>query len=188
MSGLLLAQVGLTQDISISQEAIMVQGILKRWAEPKGGTVKILANTSHLWEELPVSTDKPRLLLIYNGESPRGPFESTDQTWRVDRQWMLVVVRGHGFKNEMAEPQGDAIDFYTALEQIRDAVRTILNISQEFPIHYKGMNPLPSVAPSQSASVFMDATAIEWSTAHDITRITINSPNPPITPTQTPMP
>lgn len=164
--------------VSISQAAQIIKEQLDDWAGAKGGSTKIIANVAHLWEELEVATDKPRVLICYTGEEARGDYERRGYLRRVDRQWQVVVVRGHGFKNRVAEGAGNADAFYDVLEQIREKVRVILNISEEFPIEYLGMEPLPNLGPSQKANVFLDAVSMRFTTANDIPAIS-NKPNKP---------
>jgi hypothetical protein len=151
---------------SIKEQAGIIQQVMAEYTDPRGGYAKVLANQRHLWEELvDPNIEKPRVLIIYNGESSRGGFNQANTLHRVDRQWMVVVVQSHGFKNMMTE---GVEPFYDSLETIRELLRGILNISEEFPIDYKSIKPLPGVAQTNTANVFLDAFSIEFSTANDI--------------------
>lgn len=168
----------LTNPVSIAQEAQLYQQQLKTWADNRGGVVKIMANLSHLWEELMVLSDKPRLLVCYVGERPRGDEQISSGTHRVDRDWQLVIVRGHGFKNDPSLPYANAEAFLDCVEKIRDeGIRVMMNVSEEFPVQYGGIKPMPQLAPTKEANVFLDAYAVEWSTAHDIPSISTQNPN-----------
>lgn len=170
----------LAVQITIANAANLLKQHLDLWANPRGGTVKVMANLRHLWEEVFVvaETSAPRILICYTGEIPRGGVTS-NTLYRVDRQWMVVVVRGHGFKNLMAEPEGESEIFYDSVETIRDLIRVLLNISdeEEVPnIVYKGIKPLPSLGPTPTANVFLDAFSIEFTTANDIPAVTATAP------------
>src|SRR6202012_1748400 len=102
--------------VTIAQAALIIQEQLKGWADPRGGTVKILANTAHVWEELSATKDKPRILICYTGEESRGASDVRGVWQRVERQWQIIVTRGHGWRNLMAEGAGDAEAFYDILE------------------------------------------------------------------------
>lgn len=158
--------------LSIANEAKLIEAKLTEWAEPRGGVVKIMANMRHLWEEVVnpnLLEEKPRLLVCYEGETPRGGPQAANVLHRVDRQWKVVVLRGHGFTSLVAE--GDATQpeaFYDSVETIRDLIRCMASITEERPVQFTGIRPLPNVGPGQTANVFMDAFSVEFSTANDI--------------------
>lgn len=163
----------LTVPPKISDQAEIIRQVLAEYTDTRGGYSKVMANMAHLWEELFVVSEKPRCLVVYNGEDSRGGFNQANTLHRVDRQWQVVVVRGHGFKNLMSE---GTEPFYDSLETIREIIRKLLNISEEFPIDYKAIKPLPNVGTGQTANVFMDAYLISFSTANDIPAILTEQP------------
>lgn len=169
-----MALVSSNVPVTISQAALIIQEGLRAFADPLGGSVKIIANTAHIWEELSVTKDKPRILICYTGEESRGDSAVRGVWQRVERQWQIIVTRGHGWKNRAAEAAGDSDSFYDVLEGVRESMRKILNIGQEWPpVKYIGMEPLPNVAPSSgAANVFMDAVSQRFTTANDLPRIT----------------
>ena len=163
--------------ISLMDEANIIQGILDAWAQGHGGDAKIMANLRHLWEEILRLSDQPRIMVCYTGEIARGGFNIANRNHRVDRQWTVVVMRGHGFRNLMAESRdGIEIPFYTVIETIRDMIRCITNISEEFPLDYKAIQPLPNAGPSPNASALMDCFQITFSTANDIPGVSLIAP------------
>jgi hypothetical protein len=165
--------------LSISDQANMIAEQLSSWAEPRGGVVKVMANTRHLWEEVygHAVDGKPKILVCFNRERSRGSEQLRNNLHRVDRNWLVVVMRGHGFSNLMAkESKTQTDDFYTHCEELRDKVRVITSVSEEFPIDYVGMNPLPGVAVPGMANVFLDAYSLEFNTANDIPAITLVAP------------
>lgn len=167
---------------TVREDALAIESQFKDWAKARGGLVKIMENESHLWEEMynpQVATTAPRILILNQGETARGEYAGGDRTdlHRVDRQWLVVVMRGHGFKNLTAvgigQPNtaGSVEAFSDSWETIRDGIRVMSNISEEFPVDYKGTRPLPNIAKSDTANIFLDCRAIEFSTAADIPRI-----------------
>lgn len=164
----------LTTKLSIRDEANLIKEQMEKYATPRGGTVKILANMRHLWEEIFMQDDTPRILICYTGETSRGEYEGGNRTnlHRVDRSWQVVIMRGHGFDNLLpgGEVNGQE-DFYDSIEIIREGIRCMTNTSEEFPVNYRSIRPLPNAAPTQTANIFMDAFVIEFTTANDICSI-----------------
>lgn len=166
----------LSAPLSITDAANQIAARLGEWAKPRGGEAVVMANMRHLWEEIRKMNDKPRCLVVFNGEVARGGFQQANTLHRVDRSWLVVVVRGHGFANLMADVEGDTEPFYDSIEAIRELLRTLVEISEEFPIDYKSTKPSPGVGPSEAANVFLDAYALEFSTANDIPAILLQAP------------
>ena len=179
-----MSDTGDTQNPSptIKEDAEAISAQLGQYAAKSGGTCKVVANQAHMWEELYPTAGldmKPKILIMCTGETARGEYAGGDRTdlHRVDRNWQVVVMRGHGFKNLMSESQGQdgtpgaVQDFYDVLETVRDGIRVMSNISEEFPVNYKGIRPLPNVGPTPSSNVFLDCSVIEFDTAADIPRI-----------------
>lgn len=162
----------LPASVSIADAALIIKAQVDVWLADKGGTSKILEGIQHLWEEVSTVTDKPRILICCTGEESRGESGIRGHWQRVDRQWEVVIIRGHGFKNRVADG-GGTMAFSTAWEQVRDEVRKILNIGEEWPpVEYLGSNPVPNLAPNQQANVFLSAQSLRFSTANDIPRLT----------------
>lgn len=166
----------------ISTVALMILAQLEPWAKDRGGYAKVVENESHLWEELLANSpvdQRPRVLIMSLGEKARGEYEGGERTAmeRVDRSWMVVVMRGHGFKNLSVVGEGQpqtpgAIEpFSDSLETIRDGIRVLAGISEERPINYKGTRPIPGIGQTQVANIFLDCRAIEFDTAADIPAI-----------------
>lgn len=170
-------QASITTEVALNHIGLW----LNEWVEPRGGEVKIVENMAHLWEEvLEVQTDgSPRVLIVCTGEVSRGGFAQANTLHRVDRQFGVVVVRGHGFKNLVAEKKGDILPFVTVMDTLRDRLRVMISITEEFPIYYKGWKPLPNIAPTPSQNIFLNASIIEFSTAADIPGVTKTAPIQP---------
>jgi hypothetical protein len=86
-------------------------------------------------------------------------------------------MRGHGFENRMAKTSNTQTDdFYSACEELRDRIRVMLDVSEEFPVDYVGMTPLPGVAQPGNANVFLDCYQIEFQTANDLFAVVTTAP------------
>ena len=166
--------------ISITDQANMIGQYLDEWAQPLGGSAQIAANMRHLWENILDHAKKeeraPLIIICFNGEKSRGAFAQANTMHRVDRDWCVVVMRGHGFKNKIAKSDDTSDDFYTACETIRDRCRVLMSISEEFPVDYKAMRPLPGIAVPGAANVFIDAYEISFSTANDLYAVVNEAP------------
>lgn len=159
-----------------AQQALIIKAQLDAWVATRGGSVKVIANLSHLWEELMTFSDAPRLLITFLNQVPRGDDQLSGPTHRVDRYWQVTVVRGHGFKNVIAEPLGNQDEFLLALDQIEGVIRSLLNISGEFPVEYRGTRPMPQLADTKQQNVFLDAYSIEFSTCNDLPDVLLQAP------------
>ena len=161
----------------VSAQAEFIRATLAMWAVPKGGTVTVMANMKHLWENIYLMDEKPRLLLCWTGDISRGGFNQANTLHRVDRQWMVIILRGHGWNNAVTvEGEQGEQPFSDCVEEVREIIRTMKDISEEFPVDYKTIRPLPNAGPTQNANVFMDGFAIEFSTANDLPAILWEAP------------
>ena len=170
---------------TISEVLRAICAQLLTYAEPRGGTVKVVENESHLWEEIynnGLVSEQPRIFVLFVREVARGEYEGGQRTKlnRADDHYMVVVMRGHGFKNMAVESTGQPNtpgfyeSFADSIETIRDGCRVMSNISVEDVVDYKGIRPLPNVASSPSANVFIDAFEISFECAADIPEILVN--------------
>jgi len=116
---------------------------------------------------------------MYVGEKARGEYAGGEKTnlHRVDRMFAVVVMRGHGFKNNTADSTGQFNtpgyyeNFCDSCETIRDGIRVLAAITTEDIVDYKGIRPLAQIGPSPTANVFMDCKLIEFECAADIPAI-----------------
>lgn len=165
--------------IKISDQANTLANWIDQWMTPYKGSVEVMANLRHLYEAVfgMGVNNAPKALICYNGETARGGFDERNTLDRVDREWVVVLLRGHGFRNAMSRQEpGQEIAFYDAVEQLREIIRRVTSISEEFPIDFKSIRPLPGVAQPNAANVFLDGYAIEFTTANDIPKITKVAP------------
>lgn len=156
----------LTQSAHIGQR-------LQEWATARGGLVEVMPTMAKLWERAySAMSGQPTILVCFEREQIRGPFAEQDYWHRVDRQWVVVVLRGKGFTDIHGEPQANEQEFYNDAENVRDQIRTILSISEEFPLNYKGMESLLVQTRPGAANTFLDGYAMRFSTANDLYEVT----------------
>jgi hypothetical protein len=162
---------------SISQQAAQIQQLLSPWAVAAGGSAEVVSNLQMMWNQATMDTQKPRLLIVYNGETIRGEFAVAAFNHRVDRQWIVAVTRGRGWNanrgDSLYKTVGNADPFYDVIEEVRELIRSMIGISEEFPVDYKRISPM------SSANKALDAYGIEFSTANDIPGITFTNTNAP---------
>ena len=169
----------LSVPITIATEAVLIRDALLAYAQPRGATVDVVAHQAQLWQVVADQTvqSTPKLVLCYDGETTRGTFATQDDLHRVDRKWIVVVMRGNGWANPLIEAgaeQGQVIEpFYDTVEAIRDLLRCLLTISDEVFPNYTGISSLPGLGPSQTANAFLAGYKISFTTANDIGQVTI---------------
>ena len=153
---------------SVSEQAVAIRDRLMEWASPLGGTAAVVSNLKDLWSQVYQSSNKPTVYVCYMGEKARGPFSLANALSRVDRSWSVLIKRGRGFysvRGDSLSANKQEIPFYDCVEQVREQLRSMINISAEGPmIDFKGIRPA-----SQGTQV-IDAYVIEFSTANDIPR------------------
>ena len=150
--------------------------VLGDWIASFGGTAAPASNLRDLWNQSSMSSKKGRILICYLGEKARGDFSVANALNRVDRQWAVAITRGRGYysiRGDSLYKQGNAeIPLYDIVEQTRDKIRSILNISEELPtLDYK------SIKPMQYGNLVIDGYLIEFSTANDIPFIRTSTEN-----------
>lgn len=171
--------------MQVELQMLALRDWLKIWADKKGGQVKVLSNLAKLWQEIFVVDDSARILICWNGDLSRGGFAQANTLHRVDRGFIVVVLRGaNGFTGDVATGTGQtgtpgAVDpFVRDVNVIRDKCRVMLTLTEEPPVDYKGTKPLPNVSPfGQNSNVFIDGYSIEFSTANDIPAVTSIDPD-----------
>lgn len=168
----------LPANITISQAANMIAAWIDVQVAQWGGKTYVAANIRHLWEYVldMGQADTPRAIICYTGEEARGGFDERNTLCRVDRQWVMAVMRGHGFKNDTVQQVPPIeLPFTDALETLRERLRRLRSVSEE-ELDYKAIRALPGVAQQGSANVFLDGFMIEFSTANNIPQITTVAP------------
>ena len=165
----------LAQPVTIDQHATNLASYIdEHFAQQRGGKVLLMESMWHLWEYILTAQDEPTVLVCCTGETPRGSFAEQD-LWRfVDRQWTIVILRGHGFENlewtEMGQPSRKE-SLNASIEALRETIRAMIGLSEEFPVNYKGWSNLPAVARPGMANVFTAGAMLTFSTANNIPEI-----------------
>ncbi len=149
---------------------------LHDWAKERGGYAKFLPNMRHLWEELLEPSDVARIYPVFATEQMRAS-QALDRDYRCDRMWKVAVVKGRlGFQHPAGGTMGDAVQFLKDVTDIRDHVRIMLGMSEEFPIDYKRTEPLESIYPTKAMNVFGDGYLITFSSANNVPEIGLQAP------------
>ena len=133
-----------------------------------------MESEAHLWEYVyTVATEEPTVLVCLNGERQRsaGSLQEADRLHRVDRRWFIVLLRGHGLNNLMPQASGNPARQETLMSSVaalRDTVRALANVSEEWPLHYEGWAPLRPVARPGPANVFLTGAELTFSSCNDL--------------------
>ena len=171
----------LATPIKVSDGATMIAARLREWAEPRGGTVEVMANKSHLWQMLAdlsayAANKSPRIAVLWDRDTLL--FPDRPDCHRVERVWHVVVVMGRGFyKDPMGG--GPMEPFSDSVEAVRDLVRTMLAVSdlEELPsVIYRSTTPLPNILKTPEANAFADAMQLEFICHNDIPAIIVEAP------------
>lgn len=170
----------LPTSIKISDQANQLGTWLSEQTQAAGVTVEIMENQRKLWQKIfDASVDgAPHILICFNGETSRGGFNERNTLHRVDREWVVVILRGRGFKhglNDEVPKDGLSTRFYDDIEAVRQLIRRMTSISEEV-LDYVSMKPLPGIAQPNMANVFLDGYVLTFTTANDIPAITNLAP------------
>lgn len=158
----------------ISAQAKILAEAMQTLLDADKGRAVICNDIEHLWEIAYQSTSTPRALICYLGETPRGDFSVAAALGRVDRQWVVALIRGTGF----AATRGDGLTsnvqnarpFYEQVEDARDTIRCLRSISEEQPLDMRGIRPM------EKLDDFMSGYLIEFSTANDWPVMSVEQP------------
>jgi len=168
---------GLAAPLTISQTAQQLKSQLSTWAVTAGGKAVVASNTKDMWEQASQNTQTPLVLICYNGETIRGERAVSAFNHRVERNWIVAVTRGRGWNTErgasLYTTTANADPLYDVVEEVRDAIRVMTGISEEFPVEFQ------SISPMSSNNKELDAYAIQFTVAADIPAITLTNPNAP---------
>ena len=132
----------------------------------------------HLWQYILQADDTPTVLVCANGEKPRsfGSRQETNRLGMVDRSWLVALIRGHGFNTLLQTEKGTPArkEMLTdSIEALRDTVRALSGVSDEFPLDYQGWIPIPAVARPGTANVFICGALITFGTANSIPEVSL---------------
>ena len=164
----------LTSPPKISEQAGQIRDWLQSYIAEKGGVAVVASNFRDMWEQASNNDDRPRILICYAGEASRGDFSVANKNHRVDREWNVLVTKGRGFNairgDGLTESSGNTDPFYDNVEDVREMLRRMTGISEEFPIDYR------SIRPVQMGQLTIDGYLITFSTANDIPAILTQPP------------
>lgn len=161
--------------MTITKTANKLRDILAQWAEPNGGTAQVVFDLREMWATAYKESEKPRILICYNGEQIRGDFSVAALLGRVDRQWLVAITRGRGFNpkrgQSLTDSKGNAEPFYDSVENVRDYLRCAIGVSAE---NLRTDNPdsgtidFKAIRPMDNGDLIVDGYIIEFSTAADL--------------------
>ena len=162
--------------LTINQQAQMIRGALSGWAQDNNGISSIVSDLAQLWRMAYIASDKVRALICFMGEDARGPFDIAAATFRVDRQFTVMITRGRGFNpvrsDSLTDTSQNAVPLYDLVDDARNIIRTIVSASVEFPVDFKAIKTL------QIENLITDAYLIEFSLAADLPRVVAQPVDP----------
>jgi hypothetical protein len=139
-------------------------------ADGKPHTIQ-MESLQHLWQYIIEADDAPTVLACQTGEKSRvyGSKQNSDRSPTVDRDFTVAILRGHGFTTLMQTDKGVPARkemLVASIAALRDTVRSLTGISEEWPLHYMGWDALGPIARPQSANVFVAGALIKFSTCN----------------------
>jgi hypothetical protein len=139
-----------------------------------GSVAAICSNLKDMWKQAFQASDRFKVLIVWKGDTVRGPFSQANCWVRVDRQWVVAVIHGRGYEAE----RGDSVPVLSDMvENVRDWLRSMLGLSEELPtIDLKG------ITQANQGNLILDGYLIEFSTANDIPMIFQQGATTPIVP------
>ena len=146
----------------ISSQLAILQQVLQEYVVSINGTVGVASNVQDLWYQSSQSSQKPIIYICYAGETAWSNSNLSALTHRVSRNWIVRVKQGRG----VTARRGDTVlEFVTIVEEVRDVLRTMQGISQDFGIDYEGTKYV------RLGDSVMDAYDIAFSTKNDLPQI-----------------
>lgn len=134
--------------MTISEQATNIVGVMQKWMQTVKGDVEVCYDLRQMWEVASQASDKVRVLITYGGEEIRGEFAQAAILGRVDRKWIVALVRGRGFNTTpglaLATSQQNAPAFYDQLDTFRDILRSIYFDPNfcENPVDFRNIRPI----------------------------------------------
>lgn len=164
---------------SISTILQILSNVLEPWAEQNNaGKAVIASSVNDMWTQVANTTERSSVIMCYAGDEPRGPFELSAATHRGDFTFNVALIRGRG----LTSSRGDSLvtnvqnarPYYDVLEELRDKIRSITNISVEQFVDYKGTAVFGEGLEDYQRRV--DAYLITFSVAQDYPQL-VNTPD-----------
>ncbi len=155
---------------SIATILQILSNVLQPWAsQNNAGTAVIASSVNDMWTQAFMCSDKPTVIICFAGDDPRGPFETSAATHRGDFLFQAVFSRGRGLTanrgDGLVSTVQNARPYYDLLEELRDKIRAITNISVEAFVDYKGSKPFGEGVQEYLSRV--DSYILEFSVAQD---------------------
>lgn len=164
--------------MSVEIQLKAIRDALNGWLQEAGGAF-IASDQANMWEMAFAASSKLRVIVCCTGEEIRGDFAVAAALHRVDRQFSVLVTRGRSLTSDRGQGLVETIQnsppLFQMVSQARDVIRSMLNISAERPVDYKGFRSFP-----MESGLVMDAYEITFSTAVDLAPITDTPDNPAI--------
>ena len=153
--------------MNIAETANDIQVQLQIWANLYQGIVQVAANTHQMWKQCYSTTQVPRLIIAWAGDTIRGDFSVAAAMGRIDRLWHVAIIRGRSMdsqRNALSTPIQNAVSFYQLVEESRDVVRTLAGVSVEPPVDFRNITQM------EGQEGLIDGYLIEFSTVADLPR------------------
>lgn len=164
---------------NLDEQSRRIAATLGSWIEARGGTVKQIANASHIWEEIPGDAligFNPKVLFWFESEKAKGGLDRANKMHRVIRAWRVVLIRGHGWANLVrSDNEEEGESFLAAMTSLRDLIRCQSDVTETPPVDYESLEALPNIAPGKASNIFVDAFQIRFLTENDIGLVDIST-------------
>lgn len=112
-----------------------MQTALSPWAAKNGGTAIVASDPHNFWAQAYMKSESPRVLICFDSETPRGPFQINDATRKVDRLFKVAVTRGRGYNavrgTSITNTVLNARPFADLYEEVRDQLRCLLDVNND---------------------------------------------------------
>lgn len=159
----------------ITDQLNAIQSVLDPYASEQGGACLIASDPAMMWEMCYNASNKLRVILCCIGEDLRGEFPEAAAMGRVDRQFVALCTRGRSFdfrRNALSVTVQNTLPMFEVVSQVRDIIRSMLAVSQELPVDYRGFKSFPL-----EKDWIADAYMIEFSCATDLPVISSEPPD-----------
>lgn len=155
---------------SIATILQLLANVLGPWAQQNNaGEAVIASSVQDMWTQVANTTERASVIMCFAGDDPRGPFDISSATHRGDFTFQVVLLRGRGLTSNRGDSLvtlvQNARPYYDLLEELRDKIRAITNISVESFVDYKGTKPFGEGIEDYGRR--MDSYIIEFSVAQD---------------------
>lgn len=112
--------------MTIREQAKAVVEALRDWARENKGTVSVASDQVHALELIRVKPGGVRVVLLFEGENPRGEWT---ELGKVDRGFKVVLSAGRGFRvgegENLTEGSAGGRPVFDLAEEARELVRAL---------------------------------------------------------------